>query len=122
VSRSVTSQCVYRLLAIIAVALAALSISALRSTALSSEEPSASVTIVNQPQIFPPWTFSPITSTVPVTATFPNVRELGENGEVFIEYTFNAVQTYGLVTGCTLTPIFAIGQAAPGGGTFTTVT
>lgn len=116
------SKFVYRLSAIIVVALAVLSISALRSTALSSDEPSLSVTVSHQPQAFPPWTFSPITSTVPVTATSPYVRELGENGEVFIEYISNSVQTYGLVTGGTLTPIFAIGQAAPGGGTFTTLT
>lgn len=116
------SKFAYRLSAISVIALALLSISTLRSAALSNAEPSSSITVVHQPQVFPPWTFSPITSTVPVTATFPNVRELGENGEVFIEYTFNAVQTYGLITGGTLTPIYAIGQAAPGGGTFTAQT
>ncbi len=67
---------------------------------------------------FPPWTFKPVPSALPGGLSGAFVREIGEQGELFIETTTETGKTYGLVTGGVFTPILAIGQTAPGGGTF----
>jgi hypothetical protein len=69
-------------------------------------------------QTFPPWSFKPLASLVPPGTQLSLVREVGEQGELVIEYITSTVRSYGVVFGGVLTHMFSAGDPAPGGGTF----
>ncbi len=64
------------------------------------------------------WAFQPVSSAVPANLPSPSVVEIGEKGELVVEYITASVKTYGLVFNGLETPLLAVGQSAPGGGTF----
>ncbi len=72
-------------------------------------------------QAFPPWSFKPVASAVPVDMIDPSVVEIGEQRELLINHFANSVRKIALVIGGAATPILAPGDLAPGGGTFTDV-
>ncbi len=72
-------------------------------------------------QAFPPWSFKPVASAVPVDMIDPSVVEIGEQRELLINHFANSVRKIALVIGGVATPILATGDLAPGGGTFTDV-
>jgi T5SS/PEP-CTERM-associated repeat protein len=69
-----------------------------------------------------PWSFKPVTSALPPGTQLGFVREVGEQGELVVEYYTQTAETgitnHGIAFGGTLTPIISEGQPAPGGGTF----
>jgi len=69
-------------------------------------------------QVFPPWSFKPLTSALPTALVSPSVLEIGEQNELWVSHTTNSGTAFSLVIGGAATPIFKVGDAAPGGGTF----
>jgi T5SS/PEP-CTERM-associated repeat protein len=67
---------------------------------------------------FPAWSFKPVASALPPGVQDPVVREIGEQGELVVEYLTNTVKSYGVASGGMLTHIFSVGDQAPGGGSF----
>ena len=104
----VTSKRAYRLIPVLALAFAAIFI--LLAGPASQTHAEA--------QAFPPWSFKPISSTVPPGLQSPEVVEIGEQRELFVSFVSNTVKSYALVIGGVATPILAMGAPAPGGGTF----
>ena len=49
----------------------------------------------------------------------PSVVDIGEQRELLINHLANSVRKVALVIGSVATPILAMGDHAPGGGTFT---
>ncbi|NTU63384.1 MAG: hypothetical protein HGB05_08265, partial [Chloroflexi bacterium] len=103
-----TSQRAYRLIPVLILTCAAALI-LLASPTLQTQA---------EAQAFPPWSFKPISSTVPIDMIDPSVVEIGEQRELLIDHLANSVRKVALVIGGVATPILAVGDPAPGGGTF----
>ena len=70
--------------------------------------------------LYPAWTFKPIPSYLPPGVQLHTLLDLGEQGEIVIEYHSNASpgSHYGVVHNGVLTRMFGAGDPAPGGGSF----
>lgn len=69
-------------------------------------------------QNFPAWSFKPVSAALPIGYTDPSVIELGEQGELLVNYMNGIFKSCALVSAGVGTVILSAGSSAPGGGTF----